>query len=165
VGAWHGPGDFPFAALQTRYATDEKARAMKSLARPSFFRLFDLLLSLTNPGLKRSHWTHDGVDFERERHSVMGPKHGLAIEIFTLRRPGRRGWSLMVTKEYWWAGEESKALKNLRWARPISGQRADILSWLRTQEARIGRESFVGDNVADTGDDGELAAIEDGDSS
>ncbi len=138
---------------------------MKSLARPSFFRLFDLLLSLTNPGLKRSHWTHDGVDFERERHSVMGPKHGLAIEIFTLRRPGRRGWSLMVTKEYWWAGEESKALKNLRWARPISGQRADILSWLRTQEARIGRESFVGDNVADTGDDGELAAIEDGDSS
>ena len=114
---------------------------MKSLAHPSFFRLFDLLLSLTNPGLKRSHWTHDGVDFERERHSVMGPKHGLAIEIFTLQHPGRRGWSLMVTKEYWWAGEESKALKNLRWARPVSGQRADILSWLRVQEAKIGRES------------------------
>ena len=89
------------------------ARVMKSFAHPSFFRLFDLLLSLTNPGLKRSHWTHDGVDFERERHSVMGPKHGLAIEIFTLRHAGRRGWSLMVTKEYWWAGEESKALKNL----------------------------------------------------
>ena len=46
----------------------------------------------------------------------------------------------MVTKEYWWAGEESKALKNLRWARPVSGQRADILSWLRVQEAEIGRE-------------------------
>ena len=137
---------------------------MRSFARPSFFRLFDLLLSLTNPGLKRSHWTHDGVDFERERHSVMGPKHGLAIEIFTLRRPGRRGWSLMVTKEYWWAGEESKALKNLRWARPVSGQRADILSWLRAQEAKIGRESFVERDSGDkTSNNDELEAFEDGD--
>jgi len=113
---------------------------MKSFGDPSFFRLFDLLISLTNPALKRQHWTHDGVQFERERHSVTGPKHGLAIEIFTLARSGRRGWSLMVIKEYWWAGEQSKALKNLRWARPIQGQRSDILSWLRAQEAMIGRQ-------------------------
>ena len=94
----------------------------------------------------------------------MGPRHGLAIEIFSLTRSGRRGWSLMVIKEYWWAGEESKALKNLRWARPTSGQRGDILSWLRAQEAKIGRESFVEDaDAADTGGDEELAAIEDGD--
>jgi hypothetical protein len=112
---------------------------MKSFAHPSFFRLFDLLLSLTNPGLKRSHWAHDGVEFERDRHSATGPKHGLTIEIFTLTRPGRHGWSLMVTKEYWWAGEESKALKNLRWARPTGGQRGEILSWLRNQEAKVGR--------------------------
>jgi hypothetical protein len=137
---------------------------VKNFAQASFFRLFDLLLGLTNPGLKRTHWAHDGVDFERERHSVMGPRHGLAIEIFTLTRPGRRGWSLMVIKEYWWAGEESKALKNLRWARPIGGQRGDILSWLRAQDAKIGHESFVEDNAADTGDDEELAAIDDGDS-
>ena len=114
---------------------------MKNFAHPSFFRLFDLLLSLSNPGLKRSHWMHDGVQFERERHSVTGPRHGLSIEIFTLTRPGRRSWSLMVIKEYWWVGEESKALRNLRWARPISGQRGDILSWLRAQDAKIGHES------------------------
>ena len=66
---------------------------MKTLASPSFFRLFDLLLSTTNPGLKLLRWTHDGVEFERTRHSMMGPKHSLAIEIFTLTRPGRRGWS------------------------------------------------------------------------
>ena len=138
---------------------------MKNFAHPSFFRLFDLLLSLTNPGLKRAHWIHDGVQFERERHSVTGPRHGLAIEIFTLTRSGRRGWSLMVIKEYWWAGEESKALKNLRWARPTSGQRADILSWLRAQDAKIGRELFVEEgDAAVTGNDDELAAIEDGDS-
>ena len=132
---------------------------MKSFARPPFFRLFDLLLSLSNPGLKRSRWTHDGVEFERERHSVMTPKHGLVIEIFTLRRPGRRPWSLMVTKEYWWAGEESKALKNLRWARPTSGQRGDILSWLRAQEAKIGRQSFT--NANEDVDTGEIEAFDD----
>jgi hypothetical protein len=114
---------------------------VKNFVQPSFFRLFDLLLALSNPGLKQSHWAHDGVEFERERHSVMGPRHGLAIEIFTLTRPGRHGWSLMVTKEYWWAGEESRALKNLRWARPINGTRSDILSWLRAQEATIGHQS------------------------
>ena len=137
---------------------------MKNFAHPSFFRLFDLLLSLTNPGLKRSHWTHDGVQFERERHSVTGPRHGLAIEIFTLTRAGRRGWSLMVIKEYWWAGEESKPLKNLRWARPISGQRGDILSWLRAQDAKMGHEAFVEKSDTAVASDGEeLAGREDGD--
>ena len=123
---------------------------MKSFADPSFFRLFDLLVGLTNPGLKRSLWSRDGVEFERSRHSFAGPRHGVAIEIFTLTRPGRRGWSLMVVKEYWWAGAEGKALKNLRWARPTAGQRADILAWLRAQEARIGREPAA-DHATDVG--------------
>ena len=138
-----------------------RTRAMKSFARPSFFRLFDLLASLTNPGLKRSHWTHDGVQFERERHSVMGPKHGLAIEIFTLERPGRHGWSLMVTKEYWWAGEESKALKSLRWARPVAGRRADILSWLAAQEAKIGRDFVFQRRKGETAHNGETEMFAD----
>jgi hypothetical protein len=165
VGERYGPYFSNLTEPDVRRLVLEGARAVKNFAHPSFFRLFDLLLSLTNPGLKRSHWIHDGVQFERERHSVTGPRHGLAIEIFTLTRSGRRGWSLMVIKEYWWAGEEGKALKNLRWARPTSGQRADILSWLRAQDAKIGRESFVEEgDAAVTGDDDELAAIEDGDS-
>jgi hypothetical protein len=116
--------------------------SMKNLARPSFFRMFDLLLSTTNPGFKLSRWIHDGVEFERERHSFTSPRHGLTIEIFTLTRSGRRGWSLMVTKEYWWAGTESKALKNLRWARPLGGQRTDLFAWLRAQEAALERASI-----------------------
>lgn len=115
--------------------------------QPSFFRVFDLLLSATNPGWKRTRWSHDGVDFEYERHSFTGSKHGLTIEIFTLTRPGRRGWSFMVTKEYWWAGPESKALKTLRWARALSGQRADLLNWMRAQEAAFAR-SFTAKRAA-----------------
>jgi hypothetical protein len=115
---------------------------MKSLQRPSFFRMFDLLLSTTNPGFKLTRWTHDGVEFERERHSFTSPRHGLTIEIITLTRSGRRGWSLMVTKEYWWAGAESKAFKNLRWARPLGGLRSDLFAWLRAQEAALERASI-----------------------
>jgi hypothetical protein len=116
---------------------------MKSLVRPSFFRMFDLLMSTTNPGLKLTRWMHDGVEFERERHSFTGPKHGLTIEIVTATQSGRRGWSLMVTKEYWWAGAESKAFKNLHWARPISGQRNDLFAWLRAQEAALERLAML----------------------
>jgi hypothetical protein len=112
---------------------------MKGLAHPSFFRALDMLVSTTNPGLKRSCWIHDGVEFARDRHSFSGPRHGFTIEILTLTRSGRRGWSLMVTKEYWWAGPESRAFKNLRWARPVSGQRSDMLNWMRAQDAALDR--------------------------
>jgi hypothetical protein len=121
---------------------------MKTLAQPSFFRALDLLLSTTNPGLKQARWTHDGVEFERERHSFSGPKHGLAIEIVTLTRPGRRGWSLMVTKEYWWAGPDNKAFKNLRWARPVIGRRNDMLDWMRAQDAALDRALAASRRVA-----------------
>ena len=60
---------------------------MKSLVRPSFFRVFDLLLSTSNPGLRRARWIHDGVEFERERLSFAGPSHGLTVDIVTLHAP------------------------------------------------------------------------------
>jgi hypothetical protein len=110
---------------------------VKSLARPSFFRVFDLLLSTTNPGLKLSSWTRDGIAWERERHSFAGPNHGQTIEIVTLTRPGRRGWSLMVVKEYWWVSKENKPVRAFRWAKPIEGQRTQIIEWFRSQEAAL----------------------------
>jgi hypothetical protein len=113
---------------------------MKNLAHPSFFRLFDLLLGVTNPGLKLSSWVHDGVSWQRERHSFAGPKRGLTIDVITLTRPGKHGWSLMIVKEYWWAGSESRAIKSLRWAKPLHGQRGDIMSWLRAQELSLDRQ-------------------------
>jgi hypothetical protein len=115
---------------------------MRSIGDPAFFRLFDLLMVQINRGLTKTRWKYDGVDFERERHSATGPQHGLTIDIFTLTREGRRGWSLMVIKEYWWVGAESKPLKNSRWARAIMGQRGDIVSWLKAQEAKLERDAF-----------------------
>jgi hypothetical protein len=114
---------------------------MKNFVSPSFFRLFDLLMSTYNPGLKRAHWTLDGVDCWRERHSYTGRLNGFVVETFTFTRAGRRGWTLMVVKEYWWIGEETKALKTLRWARPISGRRSDAIAWFRDQEAVLDRSA------------------------
>ena len=111
---------------------------VQSLARPSFFRMFDLLVGQSNPGLKRTRWTHDGAEFERERHSFTSARHGIVIDIVTISLKGRRGWSLMVTKEYWW-GPDDKPFKNIRWARPLSGQRGDLLTWLRSQESALER--------------------------
>jgi len=108
---------------------------VNSFARRSFFRLFDQLMSATNPQLNRARWTIDGVEAERERYSFTGPDHGATIEAITLTRRGLRGWSLLVVKEYWWAvGAPNKTLKSFHWARPVSGARKDLLAWLRTQE-------------------------------
>jgi hypothetical protein len=135
-----------------RIGSDEAAKdhAMKSWGQASFFRVFDLLLGATNPGLKLSSWRHDGVAWERERHSFSGPKHGLTIEIVTLTQTGKRGWCFMIVKEYWWVGKESKAVKAVRWAKPIDGQRSDIINWFRAQEASLDRQLAVGRSAAAT---------------
>jgi hypothetical protein len=113
---------------------------MKSLARPSFFRLFELLVSRGNPGAKKSEWSYDGVAFERERHSFTGPRYGFAVEVHTLTASGRQRWALMVTKEHWWLGNESTVLRSVRWAKPLRGQRADIMTWLREKERQFDNE-------------------------
>lgn len=116
---------------------------MKNLATPSFFRTFDLLLGASNPGLKLTQWSYDGVDWVRDRYSVTGRNHGFIIEINTLTRPGRRGWCLLVTKEHWWAGTRAESVKSTQWSRPVSGQRKDILEWFRKHEKTIERGAPV----------------------
>jgi len=113
---------------------------VRNLATPSFFRTFDLLLVASNPGLKLTKWSYDGVDWVRGRYSVTGRNHGFVIEINTLTRPGRRGWCLLVTKEHWWAGMRTEAIKSTQWARPVSGRSKDILEWFRKHEKAIDHE-------------------------
>jgi hypothetical protein len=86
---------------------------------------------------------HGGVTFEREWHSYTGPKHGVTIEIVTLTRLPSRGWSLMVTKEYWWTGPESRPFKSVRWARSLSN-RTDLFALLNQQEAALETSSRGG---------------------
>jgi hypothetical protein len=129
---------------------------MRSFASPSFFRLFDMLMSASNPSFKHARWSFEGVDCEHERHNFTGRAHGFAIETFTLSRPGRRGWRLLVVKEYWWTEQSSAAARMTRWARPIGGRRGDIIAWLRTQDSALARTdgtraSAIGGQVVSTG--------------
>jgi hypothetical protein len=105
--------------------------------------MFDLLLATTNPGSRLKRWTHDGAQFERERYSFTSPRHDLTIEIITVSRSGRCNWSFMVIKEYWSAGADAKPFKNTRWARPLSGPRADLMAWLQVQEKELERTSCL----------------------
>ena len=110
---------------------------MKSVASPPFFRVFDMLVNSTNHNRTLSQWSIDGVECERDRHSFTGPKYGLTVEVFTLTRPGKRGWSLIVVKEYWWAGKEKEAMRMPHWAKLNSGERSDVLEWFRGQERAL----------------------------
>jgi len=116
-------------------------KVVKTLASRSFFRTFDLLLAAANPSLTTlSCWSHDGVACERERHSFSGGRHGFAVEVVTMTWPGRQGWTLMVVKEFWWAGNREKELRSTRWAQLLSGRREDAIAWMRKQGERFDRE-------------------------
>jgi hypothetical protein len=112
-------------------------RVVRTFASRSFFHTFDLLLAAANPNLTLSSWSHDGVACARERHSFAGGTHRFAVEVVTLTRPGRQGWTLMVVKEFWWAGNRDKELRNTRWAQLLSGRRDDALGWMRKQQERL----------------------------
>jgi hypothetical protein len=45
----------------------------------------------------------------------------------------------LVAEEYWWASQETEAIRTVRWARPINGRRVDIIDWLRAQDKKIDR--------------------------
>jgi hypothetical protein len=107
---------------------------MKTLSGSSFFRLFDLLLSESSPGPHAVDWTVNDVRFARERHSFSGRSHCFAADVFTLSHPGRRRWTLMVVKEYWWDGGHKRSIRTQTWSKPIEGRRRDIMAWLREQE-------------------------------
>jgi hypothetical protein len=111
-----------------------RALLMKTFFGSSFFRLFDLLLSETNPGQKMDDWTIGDVRVVRERHSFSGSSHCYAIDVFTVSRPGRHRWTLMVVKEYWWDGGHQHTIKTFSWSKQIDGNRREIMKWLRSQE-------------------------------
>lgn len=95
----------------------------------------------SNPGSKHTQWSYGDVDWVRDRYSITGNSHSFDIEIVPLNRTGRRGWSLMVAKEHWWAGTRTEAIKSTHWARPVSGNRKDIIEWFRKQEAALERDA------------------------
>jgi hypothetical protein len=99
----------------------------------SFFRIVDRLLSAGTTRTPRTHWSIDGVEWQRERHSYSGATHGFTIEVTTGNRSERPGWILRVVKEYWRDGQ-GESTRDLHWAQVEAGNRAEIVAWLKRQE-------------------------------
>ena len=81
----------------------------------SFFRIVDRLLSAGTTRAPRTHWSIDGVEWDRERHSYSGATHGFTIEVTTGVCTGPPGWTLRVVKEYWRDGR-GESTRDLQWA-------------------------------------------------
>ena len=107
---------------------------MKALTDASFFRAFDRIAAVGNPGFKSNQWSFASAAWQRERHSFSGPGHSFAVEVFTVRQSIRPGWTLLVAKEHWWAPTHGDLLKSVQWARATMGRGSDILAWFREQE-------------------------------
>lgn len=109
---------------------------MRKIGDASFFRIVDRLLSAGTGRSPKTHWSIDGVEWRRERHSYAGTGHGFTIEVTTAIRTGRPGWTLRVVKEYWRDGR-GESTKDLQWAQVEAGSRADIVDWLKRQERSL----------------------------
>ena len=109
---------------------------MRSFGDPSFFRLLHTLLGEAGSDLRRTKWSHRGVNWLRQRHSFTVSSVGFAIEQYLITKPNPNGWTLLVVKEMWWDGDD-KSIRSTQWAKPLSGKRAKTLEWLKAEERRI----------------------------
>lgn len=114
---------------------------MRTFADPSFFRLIYALLDEARPGLRRTKWSHRGVNWQRQRHSFTSSETGFAIDQYLITKPGPSGWTLLVVKEMWWDGND-KSIRSTQWGKPLSGSRVKVLEWLRGEERRINAQAM-----------------------
>lgn len=114
---------------------------MRSFADTTFFLLFDEILRTDRPGTSPDTWSAAGVSWRHGRHTFEGPSYGFTVESFELTRAAKGGWSLMVVKEHWWAGRHGDTIRSAHWAKPMAGNRAAIMSWLKSRQREIERTS------------------------
>ncbi|MDF0490524.1 hypothetical protein PX554_20545 [Sphingomonas sp. H39-1-10] len=105
------------------------------MADRSFFRVFDLLVASANPNgsAKRTSWKIAGTVWNRERHSFSGASHSFSMETILVEHDAAPNWSLLIVKEYWWLGAQDKPLRDLRWAKIVSGSSQAALKWFKAR--------------------------------
>lgn len=109
---------------------------MRKISDASFFRIVDRLLSVGTTRNPITRWSIDGVEWQRERHSYAGARHGFSVEVTTGAKTAPPAWTLMVVKEYW-RSSGGVDLKTLQWAHIESGSRREVVDWLERQERKL----------------------------
>lgn len=110
------------------------------LGDTKFFNLVSLLAAETNPGRGIDAWEVDHVRWTRERMNRKGPIYSYQIELHTLVHDGKRGWTLLMGHETWWAAGKADAFRNGRWVHLAKGARADVLKWFAKREEEMEKE-------------------------
>lgn len=113
---------------------------MKSFADTAFFLLFEEILRRDRPKDGPDIWSANGVGWRHTRHSFEGHSYGFTVELYELEKAGKTGWALLVAKEHWWAGRHGEVIRSGHWAKPLSGNRASILAWLKGRQKDIEAE-------------------------
>ena len=111
---------------------------MKSFAGKSFFLAFEDCLRRGRPK-DTDVWLYEGVAWHRSRHSFENESYGFANEVYWMVRNRAAPWSVIVVKEYWWAGRRGSVVRTAHWAKPMSGNRATILAWFKAQDSGTGK--------------------------
>lgn len=108
---------------------------MRTIGDPAFFRIFDMMVSAANPvaSRKKPTWNHDGTLWTFDRHTYQGPSHGFSTMVTIVEAQGRTSWRLLAVREYWW-GDDGEAIRELRWAKLLTGDRRQVLAWFKRQE-------------------------------
>lgn len=112
---------------------------MRNIGDPAFFRTFDMLISAANPvgSRKKAAWEHDGTRWTFDRHSYQGGSHAFSTSVHIIEGPTRALWRLLVVREYWWGADDTKAVREVRWAKLLAGDRRQALAWFKRQDQSL----------------------------
>lgn len=109
---------------------------MRNIGDPVFFRTFDMLVSAANPvgSRRKTKWQHDSTRWTFDRHSYQGESHAFSTMVHIVEGLTRVPWRLLVVREYWWRDDDTKAVREVRWAKLLDGDRREALAWFKGQD-------------------------------
>jgi hypothetical protein len=108
---------------------------MRGLNSASFQRNWNSIYDGSNPGHKTDRWRVDGVEWIKERHYYWGERYSFQVETHRLTHDdsAKPGWTLLVVIERWWGPDKNRDLRQVQWAKILSGSSDKVLAWVRRQ--------------------------------
>jgi hypothetical protein len=101
---------------------------LKGFSTPTFHSSFDRLQRAGETAAGQRAWTAHGLAWTRERHAFYGVDHSFTTEVVRVSASGAKGWSLMVVREGWWAGDGTDPIKTRQWSHFVKGDRQRALA-------------------------------------
>lgn len=109
---------------------------MKSFTDNSFILLFEGILRRDRPKEGPDNWSVAGVNWQHARHGYESEFYGFTVETYEVTNAAK-GWALLVVKDQWWAGRNGEVIRTVHWAKVLRGNRATVISWLKSQQRDI----------------------------